>query len=373
VSIAGFIQSWYHNKFNRILIISTLCIIFLIFGYFYSIPDYTIFPGNSSFQSITYSDKTIGGNSEILNFATTDTAILFDFILKDKSYVHYAGITLYQNNWKHIDVSHYNTITISMKSVGIHNIGVYFFTPNTYNSNIEDICFYNNFSIDSTKTLYSLSLNDFTIPNWWFDNAKLSPHESIPLDVSNIRYINISNAFTTQVNIVNSFVIYSVTFTRNNTQLLLLLIGIFLIVCIVSCVIHFLYIKTSVPQSIIVTYKSVETPEETNKSHKVFEFINSNYTDSELTLEHIAKHTGISSRKITSIIQETYQCNYKSYINTIRIEESKRLLSQTQLQIGEIADAVGFSSQSYFNVVFKNIVGESPLVYREKNSSRNIQ
>ena len=48
----------------------------------------------------------------------------------------------------------------------------------------------------------------------------------------------------------------------------------------------------------------------------------------------------------------------------MRIEESRRLLLNTDYSLADIAVAVGFTDQSYFCKVFRNLVGLSPGRFR---------
>lgn len=48
----------------------------------------------------------------------------------------------------------------------------------------------------------------------------------------------------------------------------------------------------------------------------------------------------------------------------IRIEESKRLLSNTDYSIIDIAIAVGFEDPRYFSKVFKKYIGLTPKQFR---------
>jgi len=49
-----------------------------------------------------------------------------------------------------------------------------------------------------------------------------------------------------------------------------------------------------------------------------------------------------------------------------RMQLAKRLLTQRQLSIAQIAQRIGFSSQSHFNYHFKRIVGMTPTEYRHR-------
>ncbi|MCK5735095.1 MAG: helix-turn-helix transcriptional regulator, partial [Spirochaetaceae bacterium] len=56
--------------------------------------------------------------------------------------------------------------------------------------------------------------------------------------------------------------------------------------------------------------------------------------------------------------------SFKIYLNNLRIDEAKNLLSETTLPLIEIASRVGFEDQSYFSRVFRNVVGISPGRFR---------
>ena len=63
-------------------------------------------------------------------------------------------------------------------------------------------------------------------------------------------------------------------------------------------------------------------------------------------------------------------CNFRSYLNNIRVEKAKELLISSDLSIADIGNQVGFSDQSYFNKIFKEHEGMTPGQYRRRR--RNI-
>ena len=73
-------------------------------------------------------------------------------------------------------------------------------------------------------------------------------------------------------------------------------------------------------------------------------------------------------------MNRTYLCNLfmretgmtvNHYIASVKIDEAKRLMRVTHKSIAEIAEYLGFSSQSYFQKVFKKYAGVTPGEYRE--------
>lgn len=62
------------------------------------------------------------------------------------------------------------------------------------------------------------------------------------------------------------------------------------------------------------------------------------------------------------------ECTNKSpmeYINDIKIERAKELLSNTDLSMSEIAEFSGFCNQNYFSRIFKKNVGISPKKFAD--------
>ncbi len=52
------------------------------------------------------------------------------------------------------------------------------------------------------------------------------------------------------------------------------------------------------------------------------------------------------------------------YINTLRIERAKALLSESGITLEQVAIHSGFSDVKYFSSVFKSYTGISPSKYR---------
>ncbi|MEA1787557.1 chromate resistance protein [Arenibacter sp. GZD96] len=58
--------------------------------------------------------------------------------------------------------------------------------------------------------------------------------------------------------------------------------------------------------------------------------------------------------------------NFGEYIRNERIKKAKELFSNPEYSLTEIAYLTGFSDQSHFTRVFKQITGESPSTFRKK-------
>lgn len=97
-------------------------------------------------------------------------------------------------------------------------------------------------------------------------------------------------------------------------------------------------------------------------------YIKENFTNNELSLNHIAEELHISQSYLTKIIKEKTGTNFTDYLNKLRIEMSIKLLLDKKIYrtINEISYMVGYSSQHYFSRAFKNYMGVPPNQYRNK-------
>lgn len=81
-------------------------------------------------------------------------------------------------------------------------------------------------------------------------------------------------------------------------------------------------------------------------------------------LQDIADTFGISPNYLSQLFKKCMDVGISEYITTQKIDESKKLLRETNLKVYEISDRLGFESSFYFSKVFKKITGMSPKDYR---------
>jgi len=67
---------------------------------------------------------------------------------------------------------------------------------------------------------------------------------------------------------------------------------------------------------------------------------------------------------IKRIVEQTCSMPPKAYFISLKIEEAKRLLSETPMNVTEISQMLGFSSVHYFSRLFKSKTGMTPTEYR---------
>lgn len=111
-----------------------------------------------------------------------------------------------------------------------------------------------------------------------------------------------------------------------------------------------------------------EKKEYTQRLEKYFRE-NRPYLDPKLSISDVAEKMGVSVKDLSQTINESLQKNFYDFINSHRIEEAKRMLTDEDNEkktILEILYAVGFNSKSAFNTAFKKHTGFTPTEYRHQ-------
>lgn len=118
-----------------------------------------------------------------------------------------------------------------------------------------------------------------------------------------------------------------------------------------------------------LTYEREELKSNTEqlaRYHRISKYIFNNY-DSNITLQEIAKKEFLSPHYLSHEIKNATGNSFTDLVNQTRVEESVKLLLDSDLSISDISDEVGFSHVRYLNKNFKNYYGCTPLQYRKKN------
>lgn len=92
-----------------------------------------------------------------------------------------------------------------------------------------------------------------------------------------------------------------------------------------------------------------------------------------LTLTGLAEELGIPHRELSQVINEKLGMNFYNFLNQYRVEESKRLLSDTsngRVNILDTGFAVGFNSKSAFNTAFKKHTGITPTEFKRRSGKQ---
>ena len=89
-----------------------------------------------------------------------------------------------------------------------------------------------------------------------------------------------------------------------------------------------------------------------------------------ISVAAIAKGSGFSESQVRRMFKAKLRVTPIKYINYLRLEKAKKMLTESNFSVFEIAFATGFEDQFYFSRIFKKQYGISPLSYRFENQHK---
>lgn len=216
-------------------------------------------------------------------------------------------------------------------------------------------------------TRYKLPINEFNAAAWWLElNAKI-PDVGKP-DYRKVTAFQIGSPAQVNLGVRQQHTVYKITFGKNNYAVIaagLLLVAVFY---------GIVYIKVRREKPLsppTLPHKKLEIGNiEDEEISKLAAYMHANFHDPDITNENLKQTLGMSESKLAGLFKSGFDTTFKKYLNHLRLQEARRLLSDTNLPVNEIAWKVGYTSVTHFNRVFKEAEGYSPNQYR-KLSEKN--
>lgn len=85
----------------------------------------------------------------------------------------------------------------------------------------------------------------------------------------------------------------------------------------------------------------------------------------EISLDTIAQACACSPSTVSHLFKKHAGVSVMKYIQDLRMNQAKKLLTATDLSVSSIAQMCGFSNINYFPTAFKKTVGKTPTEYRQ--------
>lgn len=104
----------------------------------------------------------------------------------------------------------------------------------------------------------------------------------------------------------------------------------------------------------------------------VLQYIHAHYAEP-ITLDQLAALEHISKSYLSRLFKQQTGQTVITYINSLRIETAKRLLTTTRENVDEIAYRVGFESPKYFYRSFRALTGDTPAGFRKRYRKQEAQ
>jgi len=104
---------------------------------------------------------------------------------------------------------------------------------------------------------------------------------------------------------------------------------------------------------------------ELERLRPLFDYLEKHY-DSPILVEDAARLCAMSSSYLMYFFKHTTGQTFLSYLNSFRIAKAQILLTTDDKSLASICQEVGFCNQSYFGLVFRKLVGVTPLAFRHR-------
>ena len=95
---------------------------------------------------------------------------------------------------------------------------------------------------------------------------------------------------------------------------------------------------------------------------------NKGFCTPDLNIKDVAQEIGTNQNYLSSYLNNHLDMTFQVWLNTLRIEEAKKILTNGEkISIEEVGIQVGFSQNYNFSKWFKTVTGTTPFRYRKQN------
>lgn len=110
-----------------------------------------------------------------------------------------------------------------------------------------------------------------------------------------------------------------------------------------------------------------DKPRNVNLLSEVVDFLHAHLQES-ITLSRLSQEFRYSPNYIQHLFTRTMGRTPRQYLQQIRLEQAKLLLTEQRLPLSDIALACGFCSQSYFSACFRHAFGVTPGQWQQQTN-----
>lgn len=110
-------------------------------------------------------------------------------------------------------------------------------------------------------------------------------------------------------------------------------------------------------------HKSAKT--DSKLMERIIQLCNQNMSNTEFDVDQLCSEVGISRSQLHRKMKEMTGIGSGEFIRNLRLEQAARLLREGQLNVSEVAYAVGFVNLGHFSKIFRQHFGVSPSQYHD--------
>lgn len=326
----------------------------------------------------SYTDASSGGNSESYKVKFSDSIIEWSFQLRNHNcnIWPFTGIsrTVPFSERKEIEDSDSLIIVICSDHQVRINLNLSTYDPEITKPEVIQSWRTLEYPIliNQQKQRFSIPLKNFKVSEWWKKKYKIAPEDN-KLFLESIGRIALTAKDPQYCDHTYTIFMYGLSIKHRN-HFLLTCVVLTLILFIPGLIILIILKKNNKPDNSrfdSIQIKPRPVPGPPSEWERVLEYLQVNYTDPQLNLQQLAINIGISDSKLSRLINERYHDGFRYLVHEFRINEGKRLLKESEMNISEIAYKLGYATSNHFNREFKKRTLLSPSSFRKSVSKEN--
>jgi two-component system response regulator YesN len=94
-------------------------------------------------------------------------------------------------------------------------------------------------------------------------------------------------------------------------------------------------------------------------------YVDDHFDDPDLQMNKVAAQFNLSSNHFSTLFSQEIGEPFRDYLNNLRINHAKELLSTTSIMCSQVAYQCGYNDPHYFSTFFKKKTGFTPQEFRE--------
>lgn len=94
-------------------------------------------------------------------------------------------------------------------------------------------------------------------------------------------------------------------------------------------------------------------------------YLQEHFTEN-ITLSQAADYTHVSKNYLSDLFRKELDTSFGNYLTSLRMNKAKQLLSETDMKMYEISEAVGYKDYAYFSTQFKKYTGKTLSEFKGK-------
>ena len=103
----------------------------------------------------------------------------------------------------------------------------------------------------------------------------------------------------------------------------------------------------------------------------VIEYVSRRFEE-KIYVDDLAEIINVSNDYFIKMFKDSIGKTPIDYINALRINKAMQYLAETDMQMSDISDKIGFCNANYFHKIFKQYTDTSPLAYRKSANKKSL-